>query len=95
MNYFNKGLWTENYLGENDLIYFKGDNPYVYQRRGNQQSQLAYLLTYFWLKSKHSKDLSSFNEEESFGVFNYIIDNKIISRDLLDLFNEILFFNQR
>ena len=48
------------YLGEKDLIYFRGDNPYVYQTRGNQQSQLAYLLTYFWLKSKHSKDLSSF-----------------------------------
>ena len=93
-NNFKKGLWTENYLGEKDLIYFRGDNPYVHQRRGNQQSQLAYLLTYFWLKSKHSKDLSSFNEEESFGVFSYIIDNKIISRDLLDSFNEILFLKE-
>ena len=93
-NNFKKGLWTENYLGEKDLIYFKGDNPYVYQRRGNQQSQLAYLLTYFWLKSKHGKGLSSFNEEESFGVFKYTIDNKIISRDLLDSFNEILFLEE-
>ena len=93
-NNFKKGLWTENYLGEKDLIYFRGDNPYVHQRRGNQQSNLAYILTYFWLKSKYSKDLSSFNEEESFGVFKYIIDNKVISRDLLDSFNEILFLKE-
>ena len=93
-NNFKNGLWTENYLADKDLLYFRGDNPYVHQRRGNQQSKFAYILTYFWFKSKYSKELLSFNEEESFGVFRYIIDNKIISRDLLDSFNEILFLKE-
>ena len=93
-NNFKKGLWTKKYLGDLDLVYFRGDNPYVHQSRGNQQSKFAYLITYFWLKSKYSKDLLSLKEEESFGVMTYVIDNKIISRDLLDSFNEILFLKE-
>ena len=35
-NNFKKGLWTEDYLKNDDLLFFRGDNPYVHQKRGNQ-----------------------------------------------------------
>ena len=92
---FKKGLWTENYLKNEDLLFFRGDNPYVYQKRGNQLSIFAYLITYYWFKSNNkTDDLSLFNEEKSFGVYNYVIDKKNITRDLLDSFNEIAFLKE-
>ena len=35
---FRNGLWTEDYLKNENLLYFRGDNPFVHQRRGNQLS---------------------------------------------------------
>lgn len=92
---FKKGLWTENYLKNEDLLFFRGDNPYVYQKRGNQLSIFAYLITYFWFKSKDkANDLFFFKEEISFGIYNFVIDEKNITRDLLDSFNEIEFLKE-
>ena len=92
---FKKGLWTEDYLKSEDLLFFRGDNPYLYQKRGNQLSIFAYLITYFWFKSNYKNDrISLFNEENSFGVYNYVIDEKNITRDLLDSLNEITFLKE-
>ena len=39
---FKKGLWTEDYIKNEDLLFFRGDNPYIHQKRGNSTIRFSY-----------------------------------------------------
>jgi len=88
-------LWKEGYIEDEHILYFRGDNPYVWQKRGRDLNIMSYTMTYFYLKN-NDKDhiLLKNNEDESFGIETFKINNQIISRDLLDSVNEIIFIKK-
>ena len=91
---FKKGLWTENYL-KMKIYYFSEGITHTYIKKRKSINIFAYLITYFWFKSKDkANDLFFFKEEISFGIYNFVIDEKNITRDLLDSFNEIEFLKE-
>jgi len=90
-----KDLWLDDYVQEDHLLYFRGDNPYIWQKRGLNLNIMAYSITYFWIKNKDKDNfLSKCIEDNSFGVQTFNLDGNIISRDLLDSINEITFLNK-
>lgn len=87
--------WTESKISSSHLLYFRGDNPYVWQLRGPNFNELTYTVTYYALKSGRARDLLSiFTEDGLFGVHTFTIDGRSISRDLLDSVTEIDFIRR-
>ncbi len=88
-------VWTDNLVTPEDVQYFRGDNPYVWQLRGHNMNIMAYALTTYYVKSiDNLKLLELLNEDNIFGNYTFEIDNKMISRDLLDSILEIYFLNR-
>ena len=90
-----KDLWLDGYVKDEHLLYFRGDNPYVWQKRGFDLNIMAYAMTYFWIKNNDKNNfLYNCIEDNSFGVQAFNFDGNIISRDLLDSINEIKFLTK-
>jgi len=88
-------VWQEGIVSPEDLRYFRGDNAYVWQLRGPNMNIMAYALATYYVKSIDKlKLLQQLAEDDSFGNFSFLIDNKKISRDLLDSINEIHFLEK-
>ncbi len=88
-------IWTDAHVGKNELLYFRGDNSYVWQLRGPNMNILAYALTTFYVKSIDKLNLLNIlQEDDFFGIFTLNIDNKLVSRDLLDSIMEIYFMDK-
>jgi hypothetical protein len=94
-------VWKAGYVRAEDLLYFRGDNAYVWQfLSGNCQE--SYLLTYFYLKQMDNLDLfEKLREDADYGVFACATGHLdasggivLVSRDLLDSINEILFLDR-
>lgn len=84
-------VWVEGNLTDSDLLYFRGQNPFVWQI-GHQCEDFRYALSYYALKSGPAGDLlSNLDEDTLFGVFAFEVDGRPISRDLLDSVREIDF----
>ena len=78
-----------------DILYFRGDNAYVWQLRGQNMNIMAYALTTFYVRSiDNLRLLERLEEDESFGNFTFRIDNILVSRDLLDSIMEIYFLEK-
>jgi SAM-dependent methyltransferase len=87
-------VWEEGIVSPDDLRWFRGDNAYVWQLRGPNMNIMAYALTTFYVKSIDKRELlQHLMEDDLFGNFTFLIDNKKISRDLLDSINEIYFLD--
>ncbi|MCZ7618781.1 MAG: putative sugar O-methyltransferase [Myxococcota bacterium] len=91
--------WTDRYLlDELDLRYFRGDNAYVWQLRGLRDHELAarsYALTAYYVRSIDTLGLFERLEEDGlFGVHTFEVGRRLVSRDLLDSVNEILFLER-
>lgn len=91
--------WTDRYLlDELDLRYFRGDNAYVWQLRGLRDHELAarsYALTAYYVRSIDTLGLLERLEEDGlFGVHTFEVGRRMVSRDLLDSVNEILFLER-
>lgn len=85
-------IWGENKISDTDLLYFRGDNPYVWQLRGPNLNEFGYLATYYALKSGSGRDLLAlFDEDGAFGVHTFQIDDRAVSRDVLDSVREVDF----
>lgn len=88
-------VWQEGHVRPDDLLYFRGDNAYVYQLRGTNMNILGYALTTFYAKSIDRLGLlQKLEEDDYFGNYTFLIDNKKVSRDLLDSVNEIYFLDE-
>ena len=88
-------VWKEGIVKPDDLRYFRGDNAYVWQLRGPNMNIMAYALTTFYVKSIDKLGLlQQLEEDDYFGNFTFLIDNKKISRDLLDSITEIHFLDK-
>jgi hypothetical protein len=88
-------VWKEGHVRPDDLLYFRGDNAYVYQLRGSNMNILGYALTTYYVKSTDKLGLmEKLEEDDYFGNYTFLIDTKKVSRDLLDSINEIYFLEK-
>jgi hypothetical protein len=88
-------LWTPNHLRSGDLLYFRGDNAWLWQTRGWNANALGYALTFYYLKSlDHLSLLNKLVEDNCFGAFTFQVADHVVSRDLLDSIAEIYFLDR-
>jgi hypothetical protein len=88
-------IWNPGFLKPEDLLYFRGDNPYVWQLRGPNMNPQGYALAYYHARSVDALDLlDKLHEDELFGVFTFDVDGRRVSRDLLDSVAEINFLER-
>lgn len=88
-------VWTDAHVKSDDIVYFRGDNAYVWQLRGQNMNILGYALTTYYVKSIDKLQLLDLlDEDDLFGNFTFRIDNRLISRDLLDSIIEIYFLEK-
>jgi len=85
-------LWTEARLSAADLLYFRGDNAFVWQDRRRDDNELSAALCYYALKADDAEGLlGRLGEDLLFGAHAFAIDGRLVSRDLLDSAREIQF----
>lgn len=88
-------LWKNGHVRPEDLLYFRGDNAYVWQLRGQNTQMMHYALSTYYIKSIDRLGLlEKLKEDGGFGCYTFFIDQKKISRDLLDSINEIYFLDK-
>lgn len=88
-------VWKEGHVRPDDLRYFRGDNAYVWQLRGQNMGTVNYALTTFYLASIDKLGLlQQLREDDYFGNVTFFVDSKQISRDLLDSITEIYFLEK-
>jgi hypothetical protein len=88
-------VWTDTHVGHEDMLYFRGDNAYVWQTRMFSMNIMAYALTTYYAKSIDKLGLlEKLEEDDYFGIHSFTIDNRLISRDLLDSIFEIHFLDK-
>jgi hypothetical protein len=93
--------WRPGHVTAEDLLYFRGDNGYVWQFQENNTPE-KYILTYLYLKTIDTLGLLDvFTEDGDYGVFTFQTgdaDNdgneRFVSRDLLDSACELLFLER-
>ena len=88
-------LWTDQHISEDDILYFRGDNAYVYQLRGRNSNIIGYTLSTYYTQRADKYDLiNKMVEDEVFGNYTFEIAGHKVSRDLLDSINEINFLDR-
>ena len=90
-------VWTQDYISPDDLLYFRGDNGYLWQLRGLNMNMnvMGYALTTYYVRSIDKLGLlDKLDEDDLFGIFCFNIDNRLVSRDLLDSIIEIYFLEK-
>jgi putative sugar O-methyltransferase len=88
-------VWGDAHVRTDDVLYFRGDNAYVWQLRGPNMNEMGYALTAYYVESIDKLGLlETLNEDDLFGNFTFSIDNKLVSRDLLDSIIEIYFLER-
>ncbi len=90
-------VWSDGYLSKDNLLYFRDDNPYVFQLRGQNMNPLSYGLTYFALRARPDvrRILDAVSEDRLFGVRSFEIEGRAVTRDLLDSATELTFLQRR
>jgi hypothetical protein len=88
-------VWTDSYVRPDDMLYFRGDNAYVWQLRGRNMNELGYALATYYVKSIDKLNLlQRLEEDELFGNYSFLVDDTLVSRDLLDSISEIYFLER-
>ena len=98
-------FWTDDFRRPtdrpDDIRYFRGEHTfrkehgYLEQRTGGNMSIMGYALASFYVKSIDKLQLLELLEEDDFfGVVTLRIDNRLVSRDLLDSIMEIYFLEK-
>ena len=88
-------VWKEGILKPDEILYFRGDNAFVWQLRGHDMNEFNYCVTVYYVKSIDKLGLlDKLVEDEFFGNLTVTIDNKLMSRDLLDSIIEIYFLEK-
>jgi SAM-dependent methyltransferase len=94
-------LWRPGYVRPADLLFFRGDNPYVHQCVGGAGPE-QHLLTWLYLKGwDHLRLLDRLREDGDYGVCASPTGEAdpggrpcLVSRDLLDSVCELLFLDR-
>ena len=87
-------IWNEQRVKDVVLQYFRGDNPYIYQYLDSNHPS-TYALTTNYIKSIDTLHLlDKLKEDNEFGIYTFEIDDKKVSRDLLDSITEMYFLEK-
>ncbi|MCW2652481.1 MAG: hypothetical protein JWR32_3457 [Mycobacterium sp.] len=94
-------VWRRGHITAEDLLYFRGDNGYVWQFQENNTTE-KHLLTYLYLAASDTLGLFDIlTEDGDYGVFTFPTGDKdkdgnerFVSRDLLDSTCELLFLER-
>lgn len=94
-------IWRAGYVTPEDLLFFRGDNGYVWQFQDDNTAE-KYVLTYRYLKTIDTLGLLDLlTEDGDYGVFTFPVGEadrngheKVVSRDLLDSVSELLFLER-
>jgi len=85
--------WNNRVARQISLTMFREDNPFIWQTR-EKNTAAGYGLSYYYLKTiDHLGLLNKLSEDGAFGAAVYSVDNRLISRDLLDSVAEIHFLD--
>jgi hypothetical protein len=88
-------VWNPEYLTASNLLYFRSDNPYVFQLRGRNMNEMAYTLTYYAARRADRLCLlDTLEEDGQFGACTFRVDDRLVSRDLLDSVAELNFLDR-
>jgi hypothetical protein len=88
-------VWTDSHVTPEDMLYFRGDNAYVWQVRERGLNILAYALAAYYIQSIDELGLwKKLQEDDAFGIHTFTIANRLLSRDLLDSICEIHFLEK-
>jgi len=87
-------VWTDDLVTPNEMLHFRGE-VYVWQLMGINMNPFSYALTTYYIKAiDYLGLLDSLEEDDLFGIHTFNIDNKLVSRDLLDSILEIYFLEK-
>ncbi len=85
-------VWDDEHLKPRDLLYFRGDNAFVWQVRGPNRNPSSYALCYYALKADDGEGvLEKLNEDGRFGAHFVEVNGGAVSRDMIDSAGEIAF----
>jgi hypothetical protein len=95
-------VWLPGFITPEDLLYFRGDNCYVWQFQDKNTPE-KYVLTYLYLKTIDTLGLLDvLTEDGDYGAFTFPTGETdkngneiLVSRDLLDSVNELLFLERK
>jgi hypothetical protein len=88
-------IWQPDKVHEEEIRYFRGDNAYVWQLRGQNMNPLGYALTTYYVLALDILDLlERLNEDDAFGIYTFQIAGRTVSRDLLDSVIELYFLDK-
>jgi len=89
-------VWSEAHVRAEDIAYFRGDNAWVWQVRGENANPLSSALAFHYLKGIDRRGLlETLPEDDLFGDFTLEIGGRTVSRDLLDSVLEIYSLERR
>lgn len=90
-----RSIWNEKkILKKLDLVNFRADNVYVWQYN-DKNFEIKYVIATNYIKTIDAlKLLDLLEEDDLFGIQTFNIDNKVVSRDLLDSIVEIYFLER-
>ncbi|EKQ66967.1 hypothetical protein OsccyDRAFT_4783 [Leptolyngbyaceae cyanobacterium JSC-12] len=91
----NASMWVEEFVHQEiDLHGFRADGGYVWQHR-DINTDLHYALCTYYLKSIDTLRLfDKLTEDQLFGAYTVMVDDRPVSRDLLDSMTEIYFLER-
>jgi hypothetical protein len=88
-------LWHEDRLSSVDMLYFRGDNHFIWQIRGPNRNARTYARVYRHLRALGEGGLiDRLGEDDRFGISLFEADGRLVSRDLLDSVGEISFLKR-
>ena len=88
-------VWREGFVRDEDIAFFRGDNAYVWQVRGDNMNRMGYIAAFYYLQSIDRLHLlDRLTEDNAFGNFTFEIGNRPVSRDLLDSLHELYFLDR-
>lgn len=88
-------VWTNELTSKTDLAQFRGQSPILWQLKGENNNPLSYVTTYYYDRSIDQFGmLDEMTENGSFGAVTTQVDNRLVSRDLLDSFQELHFLQK-
>lgn len=86
--------WDKLFTQKIDLASFRGDSAYMWQYRDGNVP-LTYIATYYYHRLSSNTDLlEKCTEDDSFGPFNIMLDNSLVTRDRLDSIAELGFLRE-
>jgi hypothetical protein len=91
------GQRATSFIADN-LKYFRGDTPYVWHyRRSRKVTELTYFIFMQYIAQKDDRGLFRLLKEDgSFGCWHFEYPERpVVSRDLLDSINEILYLDRQ